>query len=65
MVELLLAYGSDTNAKDLAGCTVAHYATYAGRLDVMYALKDKSIDWNAKANTRNLGLSRTCATVCM
>lgn len=51
MVELLLSHGSDAKAIDHAGRTVAHYACTSGHQNVLYALRDKGIDWNAKANT--------------
>lgn len=49
MVESLFSYGSDAKATDHYGSTVAHYACTYGHLDVLFALREKGVDWNAKA----------------
>ena len=50
MVESLLSHGGDAKATDHAGRSVAHYACTPGHLDVLSALRDKGVDWNAKAD---------------
>ena len=51
MVESLFSHGSDAKVTEHAGCTVAHYACTSGHLDVLFALRDKGVDWNAMAST--------------
>lgn len=63
MVESLLSHGSDAKVIDHAGRTVAHYACTSGHQSVLYALRDKGIDWNAKANTMIMELHREGITV--
>ena len=40
-----------------------HYARTSGHQNVLYALRDKGIDWNAKANTMIVGERRERITV--
>ncbi|MCJ1264939.1 hypothetical protein MMC22_004814 [Lobaria immixta] len=63
MAESLLSHGSDAKVKDHAGRTVAHYACTSGHQNVLYALRDKGIDWNAKANTMIMEYHREGVTV--
>lgn len=63
MIQSLFSYGSDAKATDYAGCTVAHYACSYGRLDVLFALRDKGVDWNAKARTKIRQYNRKGVTV--
>ena len=63
IVESFLSYGSDSKAIDLAGYTIAHYASTSDHLEALYVLKDKDIYWNAKANPTNIGFDRRIATV--
>ena len=58
MVKSLLSHGSDAKATDHAGRTVAHYACASGHLDVLFALRDKGVNWNAKANATFEGIPR-------
>lgn len=63
MVESLLSHGSDAKVIDHAGRTVAHYACTSGHQNVLYALRDKGIDWNAKANIMIMEYDREGITV--
>jgi len=63
MVESLFSHGSDAKATDHDGRTVAHYACTYGHLDVLFALRDKGVDWNAKARTKNKRYPREGVTV--
>ncbi len=63
MVESLFSHGSDAKATDHDGCTVAHYACAYGHLDVLFALREKGVDWNAKARTKNKRYPREGVTV--
>lgn len=63
MVESLCSHGSETKAIDHAGCTVAHYTCTFGHQHVLYALRDKDIDWNAKANIMINGSHQEGVTV--
>ena len=48
LIEKLVSYGADINAKDNFGSTVLHYAAWGGNLDVVKYLVDKGADINAK-----------------